>query len=202
MEKNVTICVQGVRLEGRLNLNPDSKKGVVVTHPHPLYGGNMDNPVVKQIVASFYGAGFTTLRFNFRGTKGSSGMFDNGGGEQDDVRFALAFLNDHGISTPFLAGYSFGSWVNAHVVAKGVQIKDHIMVSPPVAFISFDTVKTLSNTGLIITGQGDDIAPPNQVRAVIQRWQINPQFSVLDRGDHFYSAHLKALGEVLTAYLA
>ncbi len=201
MEEAVIIFVQGVRLEGWLNLNPNSQKGVVVTHPHPLYGGNMDNPVVRQIVGSFYEAGFTTLRFNFRGTRGSSGMFDNGTGEQEDVRGALAFLNENGVSTAWLAGYSFGSWVNAHVVAAGVQIQDHIMVSPPAGFISFDAVKKLPNTGLIITGQADDIAPPDLIRSLIRQWRIDPDFRVIDRGDHFYSTHLKALGEVLADYL-
>lgn len=202
MEKTITIPVQGIRLEGRLNLNSESEKGVVITHPHPLYGGNMNHPVVLKIADAFYDAGFTTLRFNFRGTCGSTGMFDNGTGEQDDVRAALAFIKGQGISASFLAGYSFGSWVNAHVVSAGAAIQDHIMVSPPVAFIGFDTVKNLPDTGLIITGQVDEIAPPNQIVSLLQKWKISPQFSVLDRGDHFYSTHLKALGEVLTAYLS
>jgi len=106
------------------------------------------------------------------------------------------------VSGAWLAGYSFGSWVNAHVVAAGAQIVDHLMVSPPAAFISFDTVKRLPHTGLIITGEADDIAPPNQVQSLIRRWQIDPEFKVLERGGHFYSAALKALGDELTAYLS
>lgn len=202
MEESVTICVQGIRLEGWLNLNQDSEKAVVVTHPHPLYGGNMENPVVLTIAEAFYAAGFTTLRFNFRGTCGSSGMFDNGQGEQEDVRAALSFLTAYGRSKPVLAGYSFGSWVNAHVVSFGAKIADHIMVSPPAAFIGFDTVKNLPDTGLIVTGQVDDIAPPDLILSLTQRWQIKPEFVVLDQGDHFYSTHLIELGKVLRAYLS
>lgn len=177
-------------------------KGVVVTHPHPLYGGNMDNPVVVQIAQSFYTAGFTTLRFNFRGTGQSSGMFDNGAGEQDDVRAALSVLKDQGITEPFLAGYSFGSWVNARVVADGAGIGDHVMVSPPSAFLSFDDVETLPNTGLIVTGEKDEIAPPDDIRALIERWESPAEFAVLKNGDHFYSRTLGLLDEVISGYLA
>ncbi|WDP89214.1 MAG: alpha/beta hydrolase [Desulfobacter sp.] len=202
METRITIPCESIRLDGWLNLNPGSKKGVVVTHPHPLYGGNMDNSVVLQIVQSFYRAGFTTLRFNFRGTGESSGMFDNGDGEQDDVRAALACLGEEGISEPYLAGYSFGSWVNARVVDAGAGIKDHIMVSPPCAFLAFDDVEKLPDTGLIVTGGNDDIAPPDKVRALIERWESPAEFAVLKNGDHFYSQTLAMLDKVLAGYLA
>jgi len=199
--EEVTIPVQGIRLYGRLNLNPGSEKGVVITHPHPLYGGNMDNPVVLEMARAFYAAGFSTLRFNFRGTGRSSGMFDDGKGEQEDVRAALSLLKEKGLSTTWLAGYSFGSWVNAKVVSAGADIQDHIMVSPPAAFISFD-MDTLPDTGLIVTGMEDDIAPPDRIQSLINRWGINPEFTVLEPGDHFYSGNLPRLGKVLTTYLS
>ena len=109
--EEVTIHCNNVRLEGRLNRYP-SEKGVVVTHPHPLYGGNMENPVVGQIVQSYFEKGFTTLRFNFRGTGKSSGMFDNGVGELDDVRAALLYLKESGVNDLHLAGYSFGARIS------------------------------------------------------------------------------------------
>ena len=64
-------------------------KGVVVTHPHPLYGGEMHNNVVEAIVQAYRKRGHSTLRFNFRGAGGSQGSYDNGLGEQEDVRAAL-----------------------------------------------------------------------------------------------------------------
>lgn len=172
METQITIPCGTVRLDGRLNINPGSKKGVVVSHPHPLYGGNMDNPVVFQIADSFYRAGFSTLRFNFRGTGNSSGMFDNGQGEQDDVRAALSCLAESaGSPRLVLAGYSFGAWVNAGVVASGADVADHVMVSPPAAFLSFDHIHRLPHTGLIVTGGADDIAPPGKITTLMDRWK-------------------------------
>ncbi len=200
MEKTVIIHCNNVRLEGLLNPN-SSEKGVVVTHPHPLYGGNMYNPVVEQIVESYFEKGFTTLRFNFRGTGKSSGMFDNGMGEMDDVRAVLAFLQESGVKALYLAGYSFGARINASIVSSGYGIKDHVMVSPPMGFISFDDVASMPSTGLILTGSKDDIAPKNRVQEAINRWQINPQFEVIDNCDHFYTGCLPRLKDLLLDYL-
>ncbi|MCG8614590.1 MAG: alpha/beta fold hydrolase [Desulfobacterales bacterium] len=151
-----------------------SKKGVVVTHPHPLYGGNMNNPVVRQVSDSFYKNNFSTLRFNFRGTGLSSGGFEDGAGEQDDVHAALDFLRGQGVSFLFLAGYSFGAWVNAQAVSSGIAVDGHIMVSPP----------------------------PDQIRHLMDKLEINPEFCVLNGCDHFYAAAaLDDLGQCIHSYL-
>jgi len=200
MEKPVIIHCNNVRLEGLLNQN-SSEKGVVVTHPHPLYGGNMDNPVVEQIIQSFFEKGFTTLRFNFRGTGKSSGMFDNGVGELDDVRAVLSYLKESGISQLHLAGYSFGARMNASVVSSGYELQGHIMVSPPMGFMSFDDVESMPSTGLILTGAKDEIAPSDMVQAAINRWQIHTQFEVIKGCDHFYTGCLDKLNQILSGYL-
>lgn len=205
MEEPVTIHCGNVRLEGMFR-KTDSPKGVVVTHPHPLYGGNMHNPVVEQIIESFFEKGFSTLRFNFRGTGNSSGMFDNGVGETDDVRAALEFLKESGKEDLHLAGYSFGARMNATVVSSGMpaagEIKDHIMVSPPMGFMPFDDVDAMPATGLILTGSRDEIAPADKIQAAIERWQIQPRFEVIQGCDHFYSGCLKHLNRILSDYLA
>ncbi len=162
----------------------------------------MDHPVVNETAAAFAQKGFTTLRFNFRGTGGSTGMYDNGRGEQTDVTTALSFLKDRGCRSLFLAGYSFGSRINAAVVADGYEITDHIMISPPVAFMSFDEITTLPSTSLIITGRNDEIAPPDLVRSHIDRWGISPRFEIIPRCDHFYSGCLNLLRISLSKHLS
>ncbi|WP_372678406.1 alpha/beta hydrolase, partial [Desulfosarcina sp.] len=92
------------------------QKGVVITHPHPLYGGDMFNPVVGAIVAAYQKSGFTTLRFNFRGAGKSTGIYDQGIGEQADVASAILFMESEGLQEVHLSGYSFGAWVNAMAV--------------------------------------------------------------------------------------
>lgn len=201
IEEYITITGAGdIRLEGNFN-RQETGKAVVLAHPHPLYGGNMDVPVICKMAACFQAAGIATLRFNFRGTGGSSGTFDDGQGEQEDVKSALGFLSGQGYDQLFLAGYSFGSWVNAHVVNVGVKVCDHIMVSPPAALLSFDKVVRMPKTGLIITGENDDLAPVYLVEDLLLKWNISPRVEVLPNVDHFYAGALDMLGDVLSGYL-
>ncbi|MBU8912203.1 MAG: alpha/beta hydrolase [Desulfobacterales bacterium] len=200
MKQNITIDCGNIKLEGVLQKN-SSQNAVIICHPHPLYGGNMDNPVVMTIADAFFEKGFTTLRFNFRGTCNSTGMFDNGNGEQEDIRAAMSFLVESGYKNICLAGYSFGARMNALVVSKGCEVKDHIMVSPPMGFMSFDDIEKISSTGLIVTGAKDDIAPADLIQKHINRWQITPRYEIIESCDHFYSDCLDKLKAILTDYL-
>ena len=201
MDSPITIECKNIKLEGVLNKN-SSQKAVIISHPHPVYGGNMDSPVVMTIADSFFEKGFTTLRFNFRGTGNSTGAFDNGNGEQEDVRAAVTRLVEAGYKWICLAGYSFGARINASVVSKGCEIKDHIMVSPPVGFMDFDPVKKMPSTGLIVTGANDEIAPVDLIQNYIHRWKITVRYEIIENCDHFYSGCLSRLKEILTGYLS
>ncbi|MCD4720672.1 MAG: alpha/beta hydrolase [Desulfobacula sp.] len=200
MESIIIIKCGNIKLEGALRENT-SQKAVIICHPHPLYGGNMENPVVMTIAESFFEKGFTTLRFNFRGTGNSTGMFDNGNGEQEDIRAAMSCLNEYGYKKIYLAGYSFGARMNALVVSKGCEIEDHIMVSPPVGFISFDDIEKMPSTGLIVAGANDEIAPADLVQHHINQWQIDPRYEIIKDCDHFYSGCLGRLKTILTDYV-
>lgn len=201
MESTIIIECGNIKLEGILH-KKSLQKAVIICHPHPLYGGNMENPVVMTIEESFFEKGVTTLRFNFRGTGNSTGMFDNGSGEQEDIRAAMTRLTEDGYEKICLAGYSFGARMTASVVSKGCEIEDHIMVSPPVGFMSFDDIETLPSTGLIVTGGNDDeIAPADLVQKHIDRWRIDPQYEIIKECDHFYSGCLGRLKAILTDYV-
>lgn len=201
MENAVTIHNNTIRLQAMLAEN-STDKAVVVTHPHPLYGGNMDNPVVIRIVQSYAEQGFSTLRFNFRGTGRSTGMFDNSHGEQSDVEAALVYLKDRGYTQVSLAGYSFGSRVNCGLLSQGIEVADHVLVSPPVGFMSFDDILEMPVAGLVVSGSQDDIAPADKIEAQLKRWGVHPKFKVLKACDHFYSNCLDKLGMVLDEYLS
>src|SRR5687768_18050842 len=121
-ERPVTIPLPGgITLEGALALPPGAEAGVVICHPHPRYGGDMDSPVVLTAIDACMGQGLATLRFNFRGVGDSGGGWDEGRGERDDVRAALAHLRGL-LGSPArvgLAGYSFGAAMSAAVAAGG-----------------------------------------------------------------------------------
>jgi len=190
----------GLALEG-LYTRGTSTHGVVVTHPHPLYGGNMQNPVVQTIADAYLDAGFGCLQFNFRGVGRSAGQFDNGRGEQDDVAAAVDWLAARGGGDVGLAGYSFGSWVNAHLTPERATVSHQVMVSPPVAFIDFADVQRIPALKFVVTGGRDDIAPPDMVAPLLPRWHPSAKMEIIRDADHFYGGCLGQLKSVIGAFL-
>ena len=187
-------------IEGLLNKKTNDK-GVVVTHPHPLYGGNMYDMVVENIVHVYQIKGYSTLKFNFRGVGKSQGRYDNGIGEQQDVLAALAFLFEMGIKKIDLAGYSFGAWVNAHAISQDAPVENMVMVSPPVGFIDFQSISAIDCLKFVVTGSEDNIAPAELVRKMLPAWNSKAHFEVIDGADHFYGGYLKGLKSVLSFYI-
>ena len=201
MEEKITFPSDRYRLEGYWQAGVTGK-GVVITHPHPLYGGSMNNPVVETVQNAYRQHGYATLRFNFRGVGASQGNYDNGMGEQDDVRAAIAYVENMRVSAVDLAGYSFGAWVNTGVVTDSrTSIKSMMMISPPVGFIEFENVNTLSCLKLVVTGSRDDIAPAHQIRDLLPVWNPDTHFEIIDGCDHFYSGYLDKLQSILTSFL-
>jgi hypothetical protein len=196
MVKKVRFFSENYEIEGIFN-KKDEKKGVVVTHPHPLYGGDMYNLVVETIVHVYNIKGYSTLKFNFRGVGRSQGKYDNGDGEQKDVLAALSFLGDTGMEQIDLAGYSFGAWVNAHAVQEDVSVKNMVMVSPPVGFMDFQSIGPMDCLKLVVIGSRDDIAPWDAVKKMRSVWNPNARFEVIDGADHFYGGFLDQLEAIL-----
>ena len=200
MEEKIRFLSDGHEIEGRLEKS-SLQKGVVITHPHPLYGGDMHNNVVAAIARVYRQKGYTTLRFNFRGVGNSQGSYGNGVGEQEDVRAAISYLADLSTHQIDLAGYSFGAWVNALAATNNLNIKNMVMVSPPLAFIDFGSIADLGCLGLTVTGSRDDIAPPDLIKKSHAGWNAAAQFEVINGADHFYAGSLDKLEAILAAYL-
>jgi alpha/beta superfamily hydrolase len=198
MEEKITFQSENLSIEGLIHKG-SNQKGVVVTHPHPLYGGDMHNTVVETICRAYKAKDYTTLCFNFRGAGASEGRFDNGIGEQKDARAAMAYLKDEGITQIDLAGYSFGAWVNAQ--AGCGEFHNMVMVSPPVAFIDFDTIYALPCLKLVITGSLDDIAPPDQVQKMMPVWNTSAAFSLIEGADHFYGGFFNQLESIIGIHI-
>jgi alpha/beta superfamily hydrolase len=199
MEKRITYTSDGITIEGLLNQVSD--KGMIVTHPHPLYGGDMYNPVVKTIVKTYNAHEFTTLRFNFRGVGGSQGGYEDGIGELKDVRNAISFLLKMGIRSISLAGYSFGSWVNAGIANHEPSVIEMIMVSPPAAMMDFSHYPEIPELKLVVTGGRDEIAPAELINKMVPALNPDAVVEILPETDHFYSGGLDSLAAVLDKYI-
>ena len=199
-ERPVFIDSGDLRLEALLDGLP-GERGVVMTHPHPLYGGEMHNHVVEAVLEVYRSRGYSTLRFNFRGAGRSQGTHDRGQGEQVDIASALAFMTSLGKKGIDLAGYSFGAWVNARGIEKYHSVRRLVMVSPPVTFMDFGFLKAESRIGLVVTGSLDEIADPLQVERLIPGWNPEALLRIIPDADHFYGGKTRELQAAIGDFL-
>ena len=197
MEQKITFDSQGLSLEGKLTAVTTARTAII-THPHPLYGGDMDNPVVGIIAKAYQNNGWSTLCFNFRGTGNSEGEFDEGIGEQEDVAAAIAYLTRKGAQDIEMAGYSFGAWVLASMARKLAGRSCPMrFIAPPVAFMDFKKVDHLDELKQVVVGTKDEFAPHGQVESLISRWNSKAELNVIDHADHFYWNQMDELQKVI-----
>ncbi|MFW6283930.1 MAG: alpha/beta hydrolase [Desulfosalsimonas sp.] len=189
----------GIELEGALFSGND--RAAILAHPHPLYGGSMDNPVICEIAAACRARGMTTLRFNFRGAGQSQGTYDQGAGEQKDLLAAADYVRARGAGSMDLIGYSFGAWVLAHANTEKLPPGRMLMIAPPAAMMNFDGLRPCSRVKLAITGSEDEIAPPALVEKLLAR--INPaaELRVISGADHFFSGGMAELKTAVSEFL-
>ena len=173
---HVTFSSGPLALEGLLSLPGQADPsagltGLVVCHPHPLYGGDMENNVVAALADGLATRGMATLRFNFRGVSRSHGAFDEGRGEREDARAAVQFLASHPAVDPrrvVLTGYSFGASVALAVAAAESSIAALIAVSLPGARVNADAFRDRALAKLFLAGTRDPIARPQALREALQ----------------------------------
>lgn len=182
--------------------------GVVVAHPHPVYGGTMANPIVYHLAKACRARGLATLRFNFRGV-GRSGGHYGGGIEHRDVRAASAFLRGRlpaGVPIA-LAGYSFGAWMSALAVNDGEAADALALVAFPVVWDEmrpemFLGLGAYKEPVLAVSGSRDEIASPAEVEAFLRGLGIEPRMRVMNGEDHFFADGHDSLGEEVSGFLA
>ena len=200
-ERSVTLDVSpGVTLDARLALPAGATGGVALCHPHPLYGGDMENPVVIRAAEVCQAAGLATLRFDFRGVGASTGTHDEGRGEQDDLRAALdelTILLPPG-SPVAVAGYSFGAAVAGRVALRR-PVAGAALIAPALAMPALADLGDLSRLEgpvLIVAGTADQYCPGDaleRLRSTVPRAIVR---TVAD-ADHFFFGKLFPLGEIV-----
>ncbi len=190
-------------LEALRDVPGSSSKGVaIICHPHPLFGGTMDNKVVQTLARAFVQTGWTALRFNFRGIGQSGGAYDEGRGETDDLRALIMQLAPAG--TPLaLAGFSFGSFVVSQVLQEASQSHDLqkiVMVGTAASrFVVANIPADLHEKLLVVHGEQDDTVP----LASVMDW-ARPQaipVTVIPAGGHFFHGQLPLLRGLVARHL-
>ncbi|MBU1168441.1 MAG: prolyl oligopeptidase family serine peptidase [Proteobacteria bacterium] len=196
MEEACRFSADGLMLEA-LYENRSETRAVVITHPHPLYGGTMHNPVVDSIRKAYHAKGYSTLRFNFRGVGKSMGEHDQGLGEINDIFAARDFLINQGYTRIDLTGYSFGAWVNLMATRSAHGFDGLVLVSPPVDFIEFEMISNISTLNLVISGGRDEYASCEHIKKQLKNWNKSAIFIEIPGADHFYTGELGLLQKTL-----
>lgn len=190
-------------LEALLDLPPEGvapRGTAVIAHPHPLFGGTMDNKVVQTLARAFVLSGWRAVRFNFRGVGASEGAYDEGRGELQDL---LAVVGHSAPDGPLaLAGFSFGAFVTSHAVAALAARDPQAVVLVGTAASRF-TVAPISpdlhERTLVLHGEADDTVPLADAMAWA-RPQTLP-ITVVPGGGHFFHGQLPLLRSLVVRHL-
>ncbi len=171
----------------------------IICHPHPLYGGTMQNKVVHTLAKSCLKLGMPAIRFNFRGVGASEGHFEHGLGEQQDCIAVAQWARQQYPNRPvWLAGFSFGSFVAYQVFAK-INAERLLLVAPPVGLFEFQPMESINIPWCVIQGKQDEITSPESVETWVNKQSNPPEFYYLDDVSHFFHGKLNVLREIIAS---
>jgi alpha/beta superfamily hydrolase len=199
------------RLEGRYHAQraPDAPIAILL-HPHPQFGGTMNNRVVHRLHYAFYEIGFNVLRFNFRGVGRSQGEYDQGIGELSDAASALDYLQTMNPNSKhcWVAGFSFGAWIGMQLLMRRPEITGFVSVSPPANIYDFSFLAPCPSSGLIINGTADKVAPMKDTLSLVGKLRDQKGITIthekIEGAGHFYEdeeAHMQPMIQIVQDYV-
>jgi uncharacterized protein len=173
----------------------------VVCHPHPLYGGALDNKVVYTLARSFQQLGSPAIRFNFRGVGASAGVYDNGRGETADALAVIAYGRQRWPGAAlWLAGFSFGAAVAVRAAGEAAPAR-LIAVAPGVLTIPVSGAAPPACPWLIVQGDADDVVPASVVSAWARSLSPAPQLQVLPGAGHYFHGRINELRDTIVEFM-
>ena len=200
--QKISIAGPAGALELALDAPAGAPRGMaVIAHPHPLFGGTLDNKVVQTLARAFTQAGWTAVRFNFRGVGASEGVYDEGRGEVDDMLAVVQHAAPAGELA--LAGFSFGAFVTSQVVARlqpTRPVAKLVLVGTAASrFAVAPIAESAHEQTLVVHGELDDTVP---LQAVLDwaRPQLLP-VTVVPGGGHFFHGQLPLLKSLVGRHL-
>lgn len=170
----------------------------VVCHPHPLFGGTMDNKVVTTLCRAIRDGGGAVLRFNFRGVGKSEGSYGEGIGEAEDLLAVIHWLQArYPRASLWLSGFSFGSYVAAYgavsLRANGQAPMRLFLVAPPVHHFDFSTITDVGCAVTVVQGDDDEVVAADKVHQWGQMSPLQPELIRFSECGHFFHGRLNEL---------
>ncbi|MCJ7791427.1 MAG: dienelactone hydrolase family protein [Dehalococcoidia bacterium] len=176
---------------------------VVLCHPHPLYGGSMNNNVIMAVSSALVEKSMAAFMFNFRGVGGSQGSFGDGIAEQEDVAAAISWI----ISQPEvdservgLSGYSFGAAVALPAAGTDDRVRAVALISLPPGPLQISQLKDCAKPKFLICGTNDFVVPLDQAKLLNQEAAEPKQIELVDGADHFWLGYETVLAEKVVAF--
>ena len=208
--KTIELFIQGP--QGRLEAKycKSKKKGApiaLILHPHPQYGGTMNNKIIVETFQTFVKNNFSVCKFNFRGVNLSDGDFDNGQGELSDAAAVLDWLERENLdnSQCWISGFSFGSLIAMQLLMRRPEINRFITISPQPNVYDFSFLSPCPTSGLMIYGKSDELVTAEHTELLNKRLAnqkgVKVDFQGIDGANHFFSKKEKELSSALDKYI-
>ncbi len=196
------------RLEGRYHQSrtPNAPLALLL-HPHPKYGGTMNNRVTYQLFNAFTERGFSALRFNFRGVGRSQGVYDDGVGELSDAAAALDWLQASNPDAPqcWIGGFSFGAWIGMQLLMRRPEITGFLSIAPPASMYDFTFLAPCPVSGLMVHGGDDDVVPEESVATLVHKLSnqraITIDYHVVPGANHFFTDKIDEMTACVDEFL-
>jgi uncharacterized protein len=196
------------RIEGRFHPGRTRNAPIaIILHPHPQFGGTMNNPVVYQLYYAFANRGFAALRFNFRGVGRSQGTFDHGQGELSDAAAALDWAQaaNPDARACWIAGFSFGAWIGMQLLMRRPEVEGFISIAAPANLYDFSFLAPCPSSGLFVHGDKDSVVPVSAVHTLVEKLKTQKGIiidqQIVKGANHFFDGKTEELIEVVDEYL-
>lgn len=197
------------RLEGRYNHSRSPRAPVALClHPHPAHGGTMNNRLVYSLFHAYTRAGFSVLRFNFRGVGKSQGDYTGGEGELADAASALDWLQ---IMNPnarevWVGGFSFGAFIAMQLLMRRPEIDRFVAIAPPAHLYDFSFLAPCPSSGIIVQGEKDAVVPMGAVDRLVEKLRlqkdITVDYRIMKEAGHFFQNEQADLDALVDDYIA
>ena len=209
-QKSSEIFIPGPagRLEAKYYKNPKFGSPVaIVLHPHPQYGGTMNNKIVQLMYNIFLEKNFSVIKINFRGVGKSEGVFDNGQGELSDAAAALDWIERENLdySQCWVSGFSFGALICMQLIMRRPEVNNFIAVAPQPNVYDFSFLAPCPTSGQVVYSENDELVTKESIIELDKRIKSQKGGEVLfesvKSANHFFKNKEGDLNNVVSKYI-